>query len=316
MDALLNFFSEINWHAIAGTGLRILFVLAAAWFATRLIRRGLERLEQQLVLRTRKEGEPPSEAAKRVDTLIRLLRQGTYLFLWIIVVLVILKQAGVDIAPVLAGAGIVGIAVGFGAQNLVKDLIAGFFFILENQVRVGDVAMVNGTGGLVEAINFRTIVLRDLAGTVHILPNGNVTTMANMTREWSAYVFDLGVAYKEDTDKVVDIINQVGAEMKADPAYGRFMLDELPELFGVDKFGDSAVVIKGRLKTTPIKQWDIGREFLRRIKKAFDSQGVEIPFPHRTLYMGDASKLFDVRTLETLGKQNQKADQTEQPAGK
>lgn len=156
--------------------------------------------------------------------------------------------------------------MGFGAQSLVKDLISGFFFLLENQVRVGDVAMVNGTGGLVEAINFRTIVLRDLAGTVHIFPNGSVTTMANMTREWSAY--------------------------------GRFMLDALPELFGVDKFGDSAVIIKGRLKTTPIKQWELGREFLRRIKKAFDEQGVEIPFPHRTLYMGDASKPFDIRTSQ------------------
>ena len=109
---------------------------------------------------------------------------------------------------------------------------------------------------------------------------------------------DLGVAYKEDTDRVVAIINQVGAEMKADPAYGRSMLDELPDLFGVDKFGDSAVIIKGRLKTTPIKQWELGREFLRRIKKAFDDQGVEIPFPHRTLYMGDASKPFGIRTLK------------------
>ncbi|MBS3803836.1 MAG: mechanosensitive ion channel family protein [Oleiphilaceae bacterium] len=309
METLGHFLSDINWHSLVATSLRIVLVLAAAWVAMHLIRRGLRRLEQQLVLRTRKEGEPPSEAAKRVDTLVRLLRQGIYLFLWVIVVLVILRQTGVDIAPVLAGAGIIGLAVGFGAQNLVKDLIAGFFFILENQIRVGDVAMVNGTGGLVEAINFRTIVLRDLAGTVHIFPNGNVATMANMTREWSAYVFDLGVAYKEDTDKVIGIINQVGAEMKAEPAYGRFMLDELPELFGVDKLGDSAVVIKGRLKTTPIKQWELGREFLRRIKKAFDSQGVEIPFPHRTLYMGDASKPFEIRALQALDEKGEIPDE-------
>ncbi|AOY90077.1 mechanosensitive ion channel protein MscS [Marinobacter salinus] len=298
MDVFVNSLSEISWHNILATGFRILVILIAAWIAMFLLRRGLRRLEQQLAIRTRKEGEPPTEAAKRIDTLIRLLRQGIYLALWIIVVLLILRQAGIDIAPLLAGAGIIGIAVGFGAQSLVKDLISGFFFLLENQVRVGDVATVNGTGGLVEAINFRTIVLRDLSGTVHIFPNGSVTTMANMTHEWSAYVFDLGVAYKEDTDKVVDIINQVGKEMKADPAYGRFMLDELPELFGVDKFADSAVVIKGRLKTTPIKQWELGREFLRRIKKAFDEQGVEIPFPHRTLYMGDDSKPFDIRTSQ------------------
>lgn len=298
MDAVVNFLSNISWHNIFASGLRIVVVLIAAWIAMHLLRRGLQRLEQQLALRTRKEGEPPTEAAKRIDTLIRLLRQGIYLVLWIIVALLILRQAGIDITPLLAGAGIIGLAVGFGAQNLVKDLISGFFFLLENQVRVGDVAMVNGTGGLVEAINFRTIILRDLSGTVHIFPNGSVTTMANMTKEWSAYVFDLGVAYKEDTDRVVNIINKVGAEMKADPAYGRFMLDELPELFGVDKFGDSAVFIKGRLKTTPIKQWELGREFLRRIKIAFDEQGVEIPFPHRTLYMGEASKPLDIRTLQ------------------
>ncbi|PXX93731.1 mechanosensitive ion channel protein MscS [Marinobacter vulgaris] len=298
MDALVNSLPTISWHNILAAGLRILVILVAAWIALYLLRRGLHRLERQLALRTRKEGEPLTESAKRIDTLIRLLRQGIYLVLWIIVVLLILRQAGIDITPLLAGAGIIGLAVGFGAQSLVKDLISGFFFLLENQVRVGDVAMVNGTGGLVEAINFRTIILRDLSGTVHIFPNGSVTTMANMTREWSAYVFELGVAYKEDTDRVVAIINQVGAEMKADPAYGRFMLDELPELFGVDKFGDSAVVIKGRLKTTPIKQWELGREFLRRIKKAFDDQGVEIPFPHRTLYMGDASKPFDIRTSQ------------------
>lgn len=302
MDAVVNFFSDISWDDVIGTSLRILIVLIAAWAAMHLIGKALKRVERRLVATTYKEGEPPSEAAKRVETLIRLIRQGMYVFLWVTVLLVILKQIGVDIAPVLASAGVVGLAVGFGAQNLVKDLIAGFFFILENQVRVGDVATVNGTGGLVEAINFRTIVLRDLSGTVHVFPNGSVTTLANLTREWSAYVFDLGVAYKEDTDKVVEIILQVGREMKEDPQYGRYMLDDLPELFGVDKLGDSAVIIKGRLRTTPIKQWDLGREFLRRIKKAFDTQGVEIPFPHRTLYVGDASKPMDIQILGGGGK--------------
>ncbi|WP_404366118.1 mechanosensitive ion channel family protein [Marinobacter sp.] len=295
MDAIISFFSAISWNAVIGTGLRVLLVLIAAWVAMHLIKRGLNRLQKRLEAHTRIEGEPASETAKRVDTLVRLLRQGTYLFLWVTVALVVLRQIGVDIAPVLAGAGVIGLAIGFGAQNLVRDLISGFFFILENQVRVGDVAVVNGTGGLVEAINFRTIVLRDLSGTVHVFPNGTVTTLSNMTREWSAYVFDLGVAYKEDTDRVVEIINQVGREMKGDPAFGRFMLDEQPELFGVDKFGDSSVIIKGRLKTVPIKQWEIGREFLRRIKKAFDAQGIEIPFPHRTLYAGDVSRPFDIQ---------------------
>jgi len=228
---------------------------------------------------------------------VRLLRQGALIALWVTVLLVILKEVGVEVGPILASAGILGLAVGFGAQNLVRDVISGFFFILENQVRVGDVAIVNGTGGLVEKVNFRTIVLRDLAGVVHVFPNGAVSTLSNMTNEWSAYVFDIGVAYKEDTDQVVAIMQQVGAELKKDEILGPFMLEE-PEIFGVDKFDDSAVVIKGRIKTKPIRQWQVGREYLRRIKQAFDAGGIEIPFPHRTLYFGEVSKPVDVQLLE------------------
>lgn len=147
--------------------------------------------------------------------------------------------------------------MGFGAQNLVKDVISGFFMILENQVRVGDVAIVNGTGGLVEQINFRTIVLRDLSGVVHIFPNGSVNTLANMTREWSAYVLDIGVAYKENVDRVMDVMRAVGAELRADEKYGALMIEDI-EISGVDKFDDSAVVIRARLKTLPIKQWRSG----------------------------------------------------------
>ncbi|MEJ2699837.1 MAG: mechanosensitive ion channel [Desulfuromonadales bacterium] len=194
---------------------------------------------------------------------MRLVRQGVYLVVWITVGMVILKEIGVDIAPILASAGILGLAVGFGAQNLVRDVISGFFFILENQVRVGDVAVVNGTGGLVEKLNFRTIVLRDQAGTVHVFPNGTVTTLSNLTKEWSAYVFEVGVAYKEDTDKVTEIIRSVCDGMRKDETYGSLIIEE-PEIFGVDQLGDSAVVIKGRIKTRPIRQWMVGREMLER----------------------------------------------------
>ncbi|NQT02408.1 MAG: mechanosensitive ion channel family protein, partial [Planctomycetes bacterium] len=172
-------------------------------------------------------------------------------------------------------------------------------FILENQVRVGDVAIVNGTGGLVERVNFRTLVLRDLGGIIHIFPNGTVTTLSNLTNNWSAYVFDIGVAYKENTDKVIEVMNRVGSEMKQDEIVGSFMLEE-PEIFGVDKFDNSAVVIKGRIKTKPIRQWQVGREYLRRIKLAFDNAGIEIPFPHQTLYFGEASKPIEVALLEKL----------------
>ena len=217
------------------------------------------------------------------------------------VVLVLLKEVGVEIAPILAGAGIVGLAVGFGAQNLVRDVISGFFFILEDQVRVGDVVVVNGTSGLVEEINFRTIILRDQSGVVHIFPHGTVTTLSNMTKDWSAYLFDLGVAYKENTDRVVQVIEQVGKEMIQDPKFGPLML-EAPEIFGVNQFADSAVIIKGRIRTKPSQQWVVGREFNRRIKYAFEAAGIEIPFPHRTVYFGEASKPFDLRVTEALAK--------------
>jgi small conductance mechanosensitive channel len=220
--------------------------------------------------------------------------------IWAVVAVMVLGQLGLDITPILAGAGIAGLAVGFGAQNLVRDVISGFFLVLENQVRVGDVAIVNGTGGLVEAITFRTIVLRDLAGVIHVFPHGTVNTLSNMTMGWSAYVIDVGVAYKEDTDRVVEIMRRVAEEQRADPHYGAMILEPI-EIFGVDAFGDSAVVIKARLKTLPLQQWNIGREYRRRLKKAFDAEGIEIPFPHRAIYMGEASKPLRILLREAAG---------------
>ena len=299
MDLLEQFFKEFNWKIIIFTSLRILLILLVAWLCMVILRSLLKRLEHKLVRQGVDAGEPPSESAKRVETIIRLVRQGAMLALWVTVLLILLKEFGVEIGPILASAGIVGVAVGFGAQNLVRDVISGFFFILENQVRVGDVAIVNGTGGLVEQINFRTIVLRDLAGVVHIFPNGTVSTLSNMTNEWSAYVFDIGVAYKENTDQVVSTIKKVGEELKKDPVQGPLMLD-VPEIFGVDKLDNSAEIIKGRIRTRPIRQWQVGREFLRRVKLAFDEANIEIPFPHQTLYFGEASKPIAVELLEKL----------------
>jgi len=300
MEIVTAYFESFNWELIIKTGLRIVLILVAAWVALFLVKKVLQRVEGHLIEKGEAAGEPPSESAKRVETLIRLVRQGVRLGLWITVLLVILKEVGVDIAPILAGAGILGLAVGFGAQNLVRDVISGFFIILENQVRLGDVAVINGTGGLVEQINFRTIVLRDLSGVVHVFPNGTITTLSNMTQDWSGYVFDLGVAYKEHTDKVVEAIREVCDKMLEDREYGPLIL-EAPEIFGVDKLGDSAVVIKGRIKTRPIRQWYVGREFLRRIKMAFDERNIEIPFPHQTVYFGEASNPFDLRLLDKFG---------------
>jgi small conductance mechanosensitive channel len=200
---------------------------------------------------------------------------------------VILRQFGINVTPILAGAGIVGLAVGFGAQSLVKDFINGLFLLFEDSVAVGDVVVVNGTGGLVEGVSLRTVKLRDLAGNVHVIPNGSIDMITNMTKEYSRYVFEVGVAYREDVDEVMGLLKEIGESMENDPEYRDDIIAPL-EILGVDKFDDSAVVIKARFTTKPIKQWRVGREFNRRMKKIFDERNIEIPFPHRTLYWGEA----------------------------
>ena len=299
MERIVHYIQSLNWGLFVETALRVALILFVAWIVTKLIRKFLQRFERQLISRSKAQGEPLSESEKRIDTILKLVRQATLLVLWITVGLIVLKQIGVEVAPILASAGIVGVAVGFGAQNLVRDVISGFFIILENQIRVGDVAIINGTGGLVEHINFRTTVLRDASGTVHIFPNGTITTLSNMTNEWSGYVFEIGVAYKENTDQVVEVMHAVGQELFADQKFSELMLGE-PEVFGVDKLDDSAVIIKGRIKAKPARQWDVGREYLRRIKLAFDAKGIEIPFPQRTVYLGD--KPLDVHLAEAKRK--------------
>lgn len=287
------------WLISTGTSaLRIGFILIAGFVASRIFRMGLSRLESRLIAVGERTETVPGTARKRVTTLTGVLRTLVMVVLWAVVVVIALGQVGLDVTPIIAGAGIIGLAVGFGAQNIVRDLISGFVIVLEDQVRVGDVAVVNGTGGVVEAISFRTVVLRDLAGVVHVFPNGTIATMSNMTKGWSAYVLDAGVAYKEDTDHVVSVMKRVGEELRQDPELGPKILEPI-EVFGVDDFADSAVIIKARLKTQPIQQWAVGREYRRRLKKAFDAEGIEIPFPHRSIYVGEATKPMQVLVRET-----------------
>jgi len=288
LDDLLPFLVNAG-VSLAHVVVRIALVVVAGYVAQRFLRAGLVRLEAILIKTGETKEDVPGSVRKRVTTLTGLLRTVALVVLWAVVVVIALDQFGLDITPILAGAGIVGLAVGFGAQNLVRDAINGFFHVLENNVRVGDVAIVNGTGGLVEAVTFRTIVLRDLAGIVHVFPHGAVNTLSNMTKVWSAYVIDVGVAYKEDTDRVVDVMRRVAEELQQDPTHSAAILEPI-EIFGVDNFGDSEVTIKARLKTRPIQQWSVGREYRRRLKKAFDAEGIEIPFPHRSLYVGEVSK--------------------------
>lgn len=275
----------------AQTSLRISLIVIAAYVGIKVLRIALDKLELLLARAAERSENVPGAGGKRSKTLIGVLRTIVVMVIWFIVILTSVSHIGINVGPILAGAGIVGLAVGFGAQNLVRDLVSGLFLILENQVRVGDVAVINGTGGLVEGISFRTIVLRDLEGAVHVFPNGTINTLANRSKEWSAYVLDIAVAYKEDTDRVVEIMRRVGMRMQAEAPYGSLMIEPI-EIFGVDQFADSAVNIKARLKTLPLQQWTVGREYRRRLKKAFDGEGIGIPFPHRTLYMGETSPPF------------------------
>jgi moderate conductance mechanosensitive channel len=196
-----------------------------------------------------------------------------------------LSELGVPVAPILTAAGVVGLAVGFGAQNLVQDFISGFFILLEDQIRVGDVVQIGDKSGLVEKVNLRMVILRDLAGSVHFIRNGKIDVVTNMTKDFSHYVFDIGIAYREDVDAVIRVLKGIDEEMRQDAEFKSDILAPL-EVLGVDSFGDNAVVIKARTKTKPIQQWRIGREFNRRIKKKFDELNIEIPFPHRTIYFG------------------------------
>lgn len=263
------------------SGVRILLIGAIIYALIRAVTLLVARFEHEI---NRGTSLDALERAKRARTLGSLIRNVATAVLVAIATLMILKEVGADIGPVLAGAGILGLAVGFGAQTLVRDIISGFFLILEDQVRVGDVAAINGQGGLVEAINLRTIVLRDFGGIVHTFPNGAITTLANRSKEFSFYVIELGIPYGEDPDRVIAVLKDVGAALQAEDRFGPQILAPL-DVAGVDGFGDSAVMVKLRIKTMPLKQWEVGRELRKRILKAFAEHGIDIPFPQRVVTM-------------------------------
>ena len=224
--------------------------------------------------------------ARRVSTLVPLLRSVLQGVIGVLAGLLILSELGVDIAPLLAGAGILGLAVGFGAQTLVKDLLTGVTILMEDGATVGDVVEVAGHSGVVEEMRVRLIRLRDLAGAVHFIPYSEVTSIINYTKDFSFALFEVGVAYREDTDEVCEALKEVTEGMRSDAVYRPDILEPL-EILGVDQFADSAVVIKVRIKTRPGRQWAIRREFNRRMKHVFDQRGIEIPFPHTTVYFGE-----------------------------
>ena len=272
--------SRIAGPGVFGAAVRIVLVLAIAVGLWELFRFGLARS----LRRSAVNGQATRPSA-RARTLVPLVEKFALIILTVIVGLMVLAELGVDIAPLLAGAGIIGIAVGFGAQSLVKDVITGLFILIEDQFAVGDVVELAGKGGVVEDISLRTIRVRAYNGTVYVIPFSEVGTTANLTKGFSYYVFEVGVAYRENVDDVMAVLRAIGDEIVQDPRFGPLVLPPF-EVAGVDKLADSAVVIKCRVKTLPSQQWSVGRELNRRIKNRFDELGIEIPFPHQTIYFG------------------------------
>jgi small-conductance mechanosensitive channel len=281
---------DINMYNQGARIVRIVGIVIGAYICLRIVNLAVA---QMVHLVEDKDALTMSEAEKRTRTLGKIINSAGFVLIIGISLMMVLSEFNMNIMPIITGAGIAGLAIGFGAQNLVRDIISGFFLILEDQIRVGDVAQINSTGGVVEAIKLRTTVLRDLQGTVHIFPNGEIKQVSNMTKEFSYAVIDVGVAYKESVDDVMEVLKSIGEDLQQDSDFSNLLMEPL-EILGVDDFADSQVTIKIRIKTLPLKQWAVGRELRRRIKNTFDARGIEIPFPHRSIYFGEASKPFDM----------------------
>lgn len=266
------------------SGLRVILIIVVMMVLLRVVRVITQKLQGIL------EGTLPSPSEiKRTTTLAHVVRDIGRTAVLVVGVLMSLSELGLDLKPLLAAAGVGGLAIAFGGQNLVKDVISGFFILLEDQIRVGDVVEIAGVGGLVEDVRLRTIVLRDLSGSVHVVPNSTVDKVKNMSKGYSYSVLDVGVSYREDVDEVMAVLKEIAAGLQADSSYSPDILEPL-EMWGVDRFADSAVMIKCRIKTEPLQQWRVGREMNRRIKKTFDARGIEIPFPHRTVLLNEPKK--------------------------
>jgi len=266
-------------------GARILFIFLSAYVFTVIAERAIRALRKYSVrMMLKSGGATESELEKRARTISGVARKSVILLIWTVAVLMALQKLGFAIGPLLASLGVVGVAVGFGAQNLVKDVLGGIFLLLENQIRVNDVAVINGTGGLVEEINLRTTVLRGDSGAVHIFANGSIQTLSNLTRDYSYFVFEVTVDYKEDTDQVVSEIRQIAEGIASVEPYKSSILAPL-EMYGVEKLGESGVTIKARFKTLPGQQWPVGRELNRLIKRRFTEAGISIAFPSRMIHI-------------------------------
>ena len=296
MNNVLHYFTQLDADAkLAIThGVRIVLIVIAAsvlqGVASRLIRTFRQFMERR---------DPGQQT--RIQTLGRVFRYIAAVVIWLLAGMLVLGELGISVAPVLATAGVAGLAIGFGAQSLVKDYFTGFFLLLEDQVRQGDIVDAGGYAGLVEEVTLRYVRMRNFDGHVIFVPNGEIKIVKNLTRDFAQAVIRVGIAYREDVDEAFAVMKEVGKEMREDPVFGPNLAADV-EIIGVDEWGDSSVNLICRFKVVPpIQQWSVRREFLRRLKKAYDARGIEIPFPHLTVYAGElkdgSAPAFNVKGL-------------------
>jgi len=293
-------------------GVRVVIILAGAVLASFLLKRVVRslRLYVTRALQGRRD-QSDFELEKQASTVASILSKTASVLVYCFAVVMALREFGFDVTPMIAGAGVVGIAFGFGAQNLVKDVISGFFLLVENHVRVNDVVVINDVGGAVEEINLRTTVLRDLEGTIHVFPNGSITKLANKTQGFSYYLFSLFIAWRDDTDLVLKLLQEVCEDVVRESPYQAAILSPL-EILGVDQLAESHVILKARIKTLPGRQWEVGREINRRLKPRLESAGLDLPVrgPKRVEIMSNNYTREDFKTIvrEVL-------DELDQPNG-
>ena len=285
MQDFFNNLYDVVFAWLVAHSLTLLLIVAGALLAQHFSGRVITKLVRRFI---KQGGQPKMAEEKRENTLIQVLSGAAYIIIWLIALMMILSEMGIAIGPLIAAAGIAGLAFGFGGQYLIRDLISGMFIILENQYRTGDVVCFDKTCGLVEHLTLRMTTLRDLSGTVHHVPHGEVHTVSNLSKGYSRVNLDIGVAYDSDIEHVIEVVNRVGKEMAEDASWKEHIL-KAPAFLRVDDFADSAIVIKILGDTTPIMQWDVTGELRKRLKVAFDKEGIVIPFPQRVVHMEKGS---------------------------
>lgn len=268
-----------RWSPELKSALRISAIVLGAWMLqwllVRIIRRGRARFAASA---------SSPDAERWVVTVARVVRYAVRVGLTVLVVMLVLNEVGVSIAPLLGAAGVVGLAVGFGAQSLIKDYFNGFFLLVENQIRVGDVVRIADKAGLVEEVSLRRVRLRDYDGSVHYVPNGLITTVTNLSTEFAYALMDVRIAYAESVERAMSVLREIARELRASPEYAPRILDDI-DIAGVEELGDSAIVLRCRIKVRPLEQWTVKREFLKRLKERFAVERIEIPYPRQTLVL-------------------------------